>query len=124
MLSRSSIYWAYIDQVLKTLTSKEDIPKLVEGLGKWSKPVDQISGFKVLKLEEKVGENNFTIKSFEDKVRSLEDEQMFLNKQDDLRCRKMDDLEQYGGRESLCFDGFEVSDAEPSADCGKIVKII
>ena len=45
MLSRSSIYWAYIDQVLKTLTSKEDIPKLVEGLGKWSKPVDQISGF-------------------------------------------------------------------------------
>ena len=79
---------------------------------------------KVLKLEEKVEESNFTIKSFEDKIRSLEDEQMFLNKQDDLRCRKMDDLEQYGGRESFCFDGFEVSDAESSADCSKIVKII
>ena len=77
---------------------------------------------KVLKLEEKVEENNFTIKNLEEKVRKLEDDQKFLNEQDDLRCRKIDDLEQYGRRECLRFDGFEVSDAESSADCCKIVK--
>ena len=77
---------------------------------------------KVLKLEEQVEENNFTTKNSEGKVRRLEGEQKFLNKQDDLRCRKIDDLEQYGRREGLRFDGFEVSGDESSADCSKIVK--
>ena len=49
---------------------------------------------KVLKLEEKVEENNFTIKNLEDKVRRLEGDHKFLNEQDDLRCRKINDLEQ------------------------------
>ena len=48
--------------------------------------------------------------------------QKFLNEQDDLRFGKIDDLEQCGRRECLRFDGFEVSDAEQSVDCGKIVK--
>ena len=76
---------------------------------------------KVLKLEEKVKES-FTIKNLQDKVRRLEGDQKFLNKQDDLRCRKIDNLEQCGRRECLRFDGFKVSDAESSADCSKIVK--
>ena len=58
----------------------------------------------------------------EDKVRRLEGDQNFLNEQEHLRYRKIDDLEQYGRRECLRFDGFEVSDAESSADCCKIVK--
>ena len=45
-----------------------------------------------------------------------------MNKQDDLRCRKSDNLEQCGRRECLRFDGFKVSDDESSADCSKIVK--
>ena len=49
---------------------------------------------KVLKLEEKVEENNFTIKNLEDKVWRLEGDHKFLNEQDDLRCRKINDLEQ------------------------------
>ena len=77
---------------------------------------------KVLKVEEKVEENNFTIKILEDKGRRLEGEQKFLNEQDDLQCRKIDNLEQYGRLECLHLDGFEVSDAELSADCSKIVK--
>ena len=76
---------------------------------------------KVLKLEEKVEENNFTIKKSEDKVRRLEGDQKFLNKQDDLQCRKIY-LEQYGGRECLRFDGFEVRDTKSSADRSKIIK--
>ena len=72
--------------------------------------------------QKKIEGNIFTIKNLEDKVRRLEGEQKFLYEQDDLRCRKIDDLEQYGRRECLRFDGFEVSDTEISADCSKIVK--
>ena len=77
---------------------------------------------KVLKLEEKVEENSFTIKNLEGKVRRLEGQQKFLNEQDDPRFRKIDDLDQYGRCECLRFDGFEVCDVESSADCSKIVK--
>ena len=45
-----------------------------------------------------------------------------MNKQNDLWCRNIDNLEQYGRRECLHFDKFEVSDAESSADCSNIVK--
>ena len=46
----------------------------------------------------------------------------FLNEQDDLQCRKINDLEQYGKSKCLCIDGFKVSDTESSAACSKIVK--
>ena len=64
MLSRRGIYWAYIDQVLETLASKEDIPKLVEGLDKWSKPVDQISGFESSQIRRKSRRKQFYNKKF------------------------------------------------------------
>ena len=64
MLSRRSIYWAYIDQVLETLASKEDIPKLVDGLDKWSKPVDQISGFESSQIRRKSRIKQFYNKKF------------------------------------------------------------
>ena len=41
--------------------------------------------------------------------------------QGDLRCRKINNLEQYGRRKCLHFDGLEVSDPESSAHCSKIV---
>ena len=45
-----------------------------------------------------------------------------MNDQDHLRWRKVDDLEQCGRLECLHFDGFEVSDAESTANYSKIVK--
>ena len=114
---------AYIDQVVKTLASKEDINSLKFLINDQNQLIKSLD-LKVLKLEENVEENNFTIKSLEEKVRKLEGDQKFLNEQDDLRCRKIDDLEQYSWRECLHFDGFEVSDAESSADCCKLSRII
>ena len=85
---------AYIDQVVKTLASKEDINSLKVLINDQNQLIKSLD-LKVLKLEENVEENNFTIKSLEEKVRKLEGDQKFLNEQDDLRCRKIDDLEQY-----------------------------
>ena len=94
---------AYIDQVIKTLALKEDTHSLKVLINDQNQLLISLN-LKVLKLEEKVEEKNFTIKHLADKVMRLEGEQKFLNKQDDLRCSKIDNLEQYSRRrECLCF---------------------
>ena len=94
---------AYIDQVIKTLALKEDTNSLKVLINDQNQLLIYLD-LKVLKLEEKVEEKNFTIKHLADKVMRLEGEQKFLNKQDDLRCSKIDNLEQYSRRrECLCF---------------------
>ena len=70
---------AYIDQVFKTLASEEDINSLKVLLNDQNQLIKFLD-LEVLKLEEKVEENNFTIKNLEDKVRRLEGDQKFLNK--------------------------------------------
>ena len=67
---------AYIDQVMKTLASKEDINSLKVLMNDQNQLMKSLD-LKVRKLEEKVEENNFTIKNLEDKVRMLEGEQKF-----------------------------------------------
>ena len=94
---------AYIDQVIKTLALKEDTHSLKVLINDQNQLLISLD-LKVLKVEEKVEEKNFTIKHLADKVMRLEGEQKFLNKQDDLRCSKIDNLEQYSRRrECLCF---------------------
>ena len=70
---------AYIDQVFKTLASEEDINSLKVLINDQNQLIKFLD-LEVLKLEEKVEENNFTIKNLEDKVRRLEGDQKFLNK--------------------------------------------
>ena len=47
---------------------------------------------------------------------------MYLETQDKLKARKLDDLEQYSRRESLRFNGFQTKQNESSEDCAKMVK--
>ena len=47
---------------------------------------------------------------------------MYLETQDKLKARKLDDLEQYGRRESLRFNGFQTKQNESSQDCARMVK--
>ena len=53
---------AYIDQVIKTLASKEDI-NLLKVLINYQSQLIKSLNLKLLKLEEKVEENCFTIKN-------------------------------------------------------------
>ena len=68
---------------MKALASKEDIKLLTFLINNQNQLIKSLD-LKVLKSEEKVTENNSTIKHLEDKVRSLKDEQKFLNEQDYL----------------------------------------
>ena len=68
---------------MKALASKEDIKLLTFLINNQNQLIKSLD-LKVLKSEEKVTENNSTIKHLEDKVRSLKDEQKFLSEQDYL----------------------------------------
>ena len=68
---------------MKALASKEDIKLLTFLINNQNQLIKSLD-LKVLKSEEKVTENNSTIKHLEDKVKSLKDEQKFLNEQDYL----------------------------------------
>ena len=78
---------ACIDQVVKTLASKEDINSLEVLINDQNQLIKSLD-LKVLKLEEKVEENNFIIKNLEEKVGKLEGDQKFLNDQDDFDAEK------------------------------------
>ena len=73
----------YIDQVIKTLPSKEDINFLKVSINDQNQLIKSLDS-KVFKLEGKVEENNFKMKSLADKVRRLEGKQKVLNKQNDI----------------------------------------
>ena len=68
---------------MRALASKEDIKLLTFLINNQNQLIKSLD-LKVLKSEEKVTENNSTIKHLEDKVRSLKDEQKFLSEQDYL----------------------------------------
>ena len=70
---------AHIDQVIKTLASKEDINSLKVLINDQNHLIKSLV-LKVIKLKEKVEENNLTIKNLKNKVRRLEGEKYFLNK--------------------------------------------
>ena len=46
----------------------------------------------------------------------------YFESQDELKSRKIDDLEQYGRRESLRFSGFEVKENQSKEECESKVK--
>ena len=69
---------AYIDHVIKTLVSKEDIKSLKDLINDQNQLIKSLD-LEVLKLKAKVEKK-------EDNVSRLEGKQKFLNEQDDLRC--------------------------------------
>ena len=79
-------------------------------------------GLKIVKLEEKFTTNEETIARLDERVSLLEGKIMYLETQNKLKARKLDDLEQYGCRESLGFNGFQTKQNESSEDCVKMVK--
>ena len=78
-------------------------------------------GLKIVKLEEKVTTNEETIARLDEKVSLLQDKIVYLETQDKLKARKLDDLEQYGRRESLRFNEFKTKQNKSSEDCAMMV---
>ena len=79
-------------------------------------------GLKIVKLEEKVTTNEETIARLDEIVSLLEGQIVYLETQDKLKTRKLDDLEQYIHRESLRFNGFQTKQNEFIEYCAKRVK--
>ena len=71
-------------------------------------------GLKIVKLEEEVITNKETIARTDERVSLLEGKIVYLETQDKLKARKLDDLEQHGRRESLRFNGFQTKQNESS----------
>ena len=77
---------------------------------------------KIVKFEEKVTTNKETMARIDERVSLLEGKTVHFETQDKLKARKLDDLEQYGRRKSLRFNGFQTMQNESSKDCAKMVK--
>ena len=110
-----------LDDAVKSLASKEDIDSLKILVKDQSDTIKEL-GLKIAKLEEKVTTNEETIARLDEKVSLLQDKMVYLETQDKLKARKLDDLEQYGRRESLRFNGFQTKQNESSENYAKMVK--
>ena len=105
-----------LDDGVKSLASKEDINWLKISIKDQSDTIKEL-GLKIVNLEEKVTINEETIARPDERISLLEGKIMYLETQDKLKARKLDDLEQYGRRESLRFNGFQTKQNESSEDC-------
>ena len=105
-----------LDDGVKSLASKEDIDWLKISIKDQSDTIKEL-GSKIVNLEEKVTINEETIARPDERISLLEGKIMYLETQDKLKARKLDDLEQYGRRESLRFNGFQTKQNESSEDC-------
>ena len=63
-----------------------------------------------------------SIEKLNDKITNLEGKLAYFESQGEQKSRKIHDLEQYGGRESLRFSGFEVKENESKEECEHVVK--
>ena len=106
---------------MKSLASKEDIDSLKILIKDQSDMMTEL-GLKIVKLEEKVTTNEETIARLDERVSLLEGKIVYLETQDKLKARKLDDLEEYGRRKSLRFNGFQTKQNESSEDGAKRVK--
>ena len=110
-----------LDDAVKSLASKEDIDSLKILIKDQSDMITEL-GLKIVKLGEKVTTNEETIARLDERVPLLEGKTMYLETQDKLEAKKLDDLEQYGRRESLRFNGFQTNQNKSSEDRAKRVK--
>ena len=110
-----------IHDAVKSLVSKEDIDLLKILIKEQSDTIKEL-GLKIAKLKEKVTTNEETIARHNERVSSLEGKIVYLETQDKLMARKLDDIEQYGRRENLRFNGFQTKQNESSENSTKMVK--
>ena len=110
-----------LDDAVKSLASKENIDSLKILIKDQSDTIKEL-GLKIAKLEEHITRNEETIARLDERVSLWEGKIVYLETQDILKARKLDDLEQYGRRQSLRFNRFQTKQNESSESCAKMVK--
>ena len=110
-----------LEDAVESLASKEYIDSLKKLIKEQSDTIKEL-GLKIVKSEEKIKTNEETIARLNERVSLREGKIVYLETQDKLKARKLDDLEQYGRRESLRFNGFPTKQIESSENCTKMVK--
>ena len=102
---------SYLDYAIKNLVTKSDIDSLKSFIEEQSALIKNLTE-KISTLDEKLNASEASIEKLNDKITNLEGKLAYFDSQDELKSRKIDDLEQYGRRESLRFGGFEVKENE------------
>ena len=110
-----------LDDAVKSLASKENVDSLKILIKDQSDTIKEL-GLKIAKLEEQITKNEETIARPDERVSLWEGKIVYLETQDILKARKLDDLEQYGRRQSLRFNRFQTKQSESSEGCAKMVK--
>ena len=113
---------SYLDHAIKNLVTKSDIDSLKSFIEEQSALIKNLTE-KISTLDEKLNASEASIEKLNDKITNLEGKLAYFDSQDELKSRKIDDLEQYGRRESLRFSGFEVKENESIEECESKVKI-
>ena len=104
-----------LDDVIKTLVTKDDIMKLKDFIEQQSSLIKDLTS-KIHTLEEKVNSSKASVCKLNEKIGSLEEKLVCLESQLELTARKLNDLEQYGRCECIRVSGFKVKEKE---ECGK-----
>ena len=77
---------------------------------------------KISTLDETLNASEASIEKSNDKITNFEGKLAYFASQDELKSRKIDDLVQYGRRESVRFCGLEVKGNESKEECEHVVK--
>ena len=112
---------SHLDDAIKNLVPKSGIDSLKSFIEEQSALIKNLTE-KISTLVEKLNASEASIEKINDKITNLEGKLAYFESQDELKSRKIDDLEPYGPRESLRFSGFEVKENESKEECESKVK--
>ena len=113
---------SYLDDAIKNLATKSGIDSLKSFIEEQLYCSDKELTEKISTLDEKLNASEAPIAKLNDKITNLEGKLAYFESQEELKSRKIDNLEQYGRRESLRFSGFEVKENESKEECESKVK--
>ena len=91
---------SYLDDTIKNLVTKSDIDSFKSFIDEESALIKNLTKKKTI-LAEKLNASEASIEKLNDKITNSAGKLAYFESQDELISKKIDDLEQYGCRESL-----------------------
>ena len=112
---------SYLDGTIKNLVTKSDIYTMKSFIYEQIGLLKDLTA-KLSILDEKLNASEESIDKINVKITNLGGNLAYFESQGELKSRKIDDLEQYGRRESVRFSGFEMKENESKEECEDAVK--